>query len=333
MIARLTLVLVMAGGMPSAAGAAWIHGSAANGYGTREFNLYVPAGYVAGNEVPLVVALHGCTQTAEEFAGLARFSEFADRRGVLVLMPIQNPFVNPTRCWNWPLTVNQRRDQGEPSLIKQMIDWTVAHYSVNRRRIYVAGVSSGGFMTSVMLSCYADVFAAGMVASGGMYAATTDPFYGSYVGPYGSNRDPNVAGREAWQCSGSLSPRIVPVLVFQGSVDAIVIPRNAEQTIEQFAQMNDLGDDGTDNNSIVNAPVRTSSSRAAGGLPYTWSDFDAGGRTIMQLYVVEGMGHAWSGGDPAFAYAEPSGPDETAIMWSFFAQHTLGPDRRRAARK
>ena len=102
-----------------------------------------------------------------------------------------------------------------------------------------------------------DLFAAGMVASGGMYAATTDPFYGSYVGPYGSNRDPNVAGREAWQCSGSMHPRIVPVLVFQGSDDAIVIPLNGQQTIEQFAQMNDLGDDGLDNNTIVAVPALT----------------------------------------------------------------------------
>jgi poly(hydroxyalkanoate) depolymerase family esterase len=330
MIARFALVL---GLIPIAVNAAWIHGSATNAYGTREFNLYVPAGYAAGKEIPLVVALHGCTQTAEDFAGLARLPELADRHGVLVLMPIQNPFVNPTRCWNWPVVVNQHRDQGEPSLIRQMIGWVIARYSVNRRRIYIAGVSSGGFMTSVMLSCYADVFAAGMVASGGMYAATTDPFYGSYVGPYGSNRDPDAAGREAWQCSGSLSPRIVPVLVFQGSDDAIVIPRNAEQTIQQFAQMNDLGDDGADNNSIVNVPARTTSSRAAGGLTYTWSDFEAGGTTIMQLYVVGGMGHAWSGGDPAFAYAEPSGPDETEIMWSFFAKHALGADRRRAVRK
>lgn len=321
----ITLALLLAG--------TWIPGSVTNAYGIRAFYLYVPEAYVAGTEVPLVVGLHGCTQTAADFAGLTRIAGLGDRHGVLLLLPEQNAFVNPTRCWNWPIPQNQRRGEGEPSLIKEMIDWVTTHYSVEKKRIYIGGVSSGGFMTSTMLSCYSDVFAAGMVASGGMYAATTDPYYGSYVGPYGSMRDPNVTGREAWQCSGSVVPRVVPVLVFQGSDDAIVIPLNALQTVAQFAQMNDLGDDGLDNDTIVNVPARTSSDRSVGGLAYHWSDFTWRGKIIMQLYIVEGMGHAWSGGDPNFAYSEPAGPDETEIMWAFFAQHSLNVQRARAVRK
>ena len=332
MFGRVLIALILGGAVPAAAGT-WIHGTATNAYGTREFDLFVPASYGADREIPLVVGLHGCTQTAADFAGLARLADFGDRHDVLVLTPSQNPFVNPTRCWNWPLVVNQRRGEGEPSLIMQMIDWVLARYSVQRSRVYIFGVSSGGFMTSTMLACYSDVFAAGMVASGGMYAATTDFFYGSYVGPYGSNRDPNVAGREAWQCSGSRSPHTTPVLVFHGSDDAIVIERNALQTVEQFAQMNDLGDDGIDNDSIVSAPTRTSSGRAEGGLEFTSSEVVVRGRTILQLFVVERMAHAWSGGDPHFAYADPAGPDETEIMWSFFTQHTRFGERRRAARK
>ena len=332
MFARLALVLFVAA--TSARAGTWVQGTATNAYGIRTFILYVPDGYVAGTETPLVVGMHGCTQTAEDLAGLARVAAFADSHRVLALLPAQNPFVNPTRCWNWPLIVNQQRGTGEPSLIKQMIDWVSARYTVSRSRTYIFGVSSGGFLTSVMLACYADVFAAGMVASGGMYAATKDAFYGSYVGPYGSNRDPDVAGREAWQCGGSVSPRVVPLLVFHGREDAIVIARNAEQTIAQFAQMTDLGDDGVDNDSITDVPTRTGTvQKIDGRLPYTWSDYDARGKTLMRLFFVEGMAHAWSGGDPRFAYAEPSGPDELEIMWSFFTQQTLGDGRRRSARK
>lgn len=309
----------------------WVQGSASNEYGTRAFAFYVPDGYSAGKAIPLLVGLHGCTQTAEDFAGLARLAPFADAHDVLVLMPKQNAFVNPTLCWNWPLVENQQRGKGEPSLIVEMIDWVEAHYSVNRARVYVFGVSSGGFMTSTLLACYADIFAAGMVASGGMYAATTNAFYGSYVGPYGSDRDPNDAGREAWVCGGSVVPRIVPLLVFHGSDDRIVIPLNAQQTIEQFAQTNDLGDDGIDNDSFTSVAAHSSSDRTPNGLACHWNDYVHHGRTVMRLFIVDGMAHAWSGGDPHFAYAEPSGPDETEIMWSFFLQNSLGATRRRAA--
>lgn len=266
----------------------WVTGSFTNASGTRAYQLYVPAGYVAGERRPLIVAIHGCTETAAEFAGLTRIAKLAD----------------------------------EPSIINGMVDWTRAHYSVDDARIYVIGVSSGGYMTSVMLSCYSDVFAAGMVASGGMYAAADDVYSGAYAALYGSPKDPNAAGTDAYRCAGPVHPRAVPVLIFHGSNDPYVTVANATQTLAQFAQLNNLGDDGVDNESITTAPIAS-----ARGINFSWQRYAFG-----EEYIVN-MGHAWAGGDPQFAYAAQPGPDETALMWGFLRQYARGTVRRRSTIK
>jgi poly(hydroxyalkanoate) depolymerase family esterase len=307
--------------------ALWVTGSFSNDAGTRAFRLYVPSGYVAGEKRPLLVFIHGCTETAEEFAGLSRIADLAERERVLVLMPAQSTSANSSRCWNWFMPENQKRGSGEPSIIRGMIDWTRERYSVDMSRVYVAGVSSGGFMTSVMLSCYADVFAAGMVASGGMYKAAGDVYSGAYAALYGSLENPNETGTDAWKCSGSLHPRPVPVLVFHGNLDPYVARVNADLTISQFAQLNDLADDGIDNGSITNTPLSTTTT-PFGQLTCTRKTYLFG-----EQRVVNGMGHSWSGGDPSFAYADTRGFDETAIMWEFLSQYSRAIPRRRVVEK
>jgi poly(hydroxyalkanoate) depolymerase family esterase len=293
----------------AAVGGSWISES--------NFQLYVPDGYTKREKRPLLVAIHGCTQTAGDFAGLARVARLADRERVLVLLPNQDPAANAMRCWNWFIPENQKRGAGEPAAIKAMIDWVEARYAVDRGRVYVFGISSGGYMTSILLSCYSDVFAAGMVASGGMYEAAIDLQTAVPTALKGSERDPAASGRDAYRCSGS-NHRTVPVLVFHGSDDPFVALRNGRQTVDQFLVTNDLGDDGVENHSIVE--LSRHSDAVEGGHAFTWIDYGSGKTTLIRYYVVEGMGHAWSGGDAAFSWADAKGPDETAIMWDFVKQ-------------
>lgn len=290
--------------------AGWIAGS--------NFQLYVPPSYTKREKRPLLVAIHGCTQTAGDFAGLTRVAKLADAERLLVLLPNQDPAANPMRCWNWFLPENQKRGAGEPAAIKAMIDWVEARYSVDRRRVYVFGISSGGYMTSILLSCYSDVFAAGMVASGGMYEAATDLQTAVPTALKGSERDPAASGRDAYRCSGSKHPRLVPVLVFYGSDDPFVAARNAQQVVDQFLVTNDLGDDDIENHSIVE--LSRHSGVVEGGRAYTWTDYGFGKTVVIRSYMVEGMGHAWSAGDPAYSWADLKGPDETAILWDFVKQ-------------
>jgi poly(hydroxyalkanoate) depolymerase family esterase len=280
------------------------------------FRLYVPSAYSKRVRYPLIVGLHGCTQTADDFAGLTRMPKLADAQRVLVLLPNQDPAANPMRCWNWFLPENQKRDSGEPAMIKTMIDDVEARYSVDRSRVYVFGMSAGGYMTSTLLACYADVFAAGMIASGGMYEAASDVPTGLSAALRGSDADPAAAGRDAYRCSGAVHPRLVPVLVFHGGDDPFVAPANGRQAVDQFLVTNDLGDDGVENHSI--GELSHHSGAVQGGHAYSWTDYGSGKSVVIRHYLVDDMGHSWSRGDATFSWADAKGPDETAIMWDFF---------------
>jgi poly(3-hydroxybutyrate) depolymerase len=170
-------------------------------------------------------------------------------------------------------------------------------------------------MTSILLACYSDVFAAGMIASGGMYEAAGDVATGLRAALKGSENDPAAAGRDAYRCAGAVHPRLVPVLVFHGSDDPFVAARNGRQALDQFLVTNDLGDDGAENHSI--AELARHSGAVEGGRAYTWTDYGTGKSIVIRHYVVQGMGHSWSGGDPTFSWADTKGPDETAIFWQF----------------
>jgi poly(hydroxyalkanoate) depolymerase family esterase len=289
--------------------------------GGRQHQLWVPASYVPGEPTPLIVALHGCKQTPAQFAGLTHLDQLADAEKLLVVYPKQSLRGNLFRCWNWASSNNQTRGKGEPALIMDVVARVQADYSVDASRIYVVGASAGGVMASILMSCYSDVFAAAVVASGGMYKAAANRSDARLVGSNGSDYSPQERGREAWECSGAVSQRPVPVLVFHGSEDTVAAPVNGEQVVAQFVETNDLGDDGVENNSVRNLATSTRSEIAAGGLRYTVRDYAYDGELLLQYYFIEGMGHAWSGGDSAFKFSEPRGPDATTLMWQFLKQH------------
>jgi poly(hydroxyalkanoate) depolymerase family esterase len=316
----LLLVLFALTGAPAHAGS-WVYGNYTNAWGTRNFQLWVPTGYQPGQALPLVVGLHGCLQNPEQFAGLTRLNQKADTEKFLVLYPNQATYANGSQCWNFMLTSNQERGVGEPSLILGMVDWVKGNYTVDAHRVYVGGVSAGGAMTSILLACYSDVFAAGLVDAGTMYKAATTVSGSAYAMSFGSVYDPDGRGYDAWVCSGK-PRRPVPVLVIHGTSDGTVNPLNGEQVVRQFLQTNDYGDDGANNDSVPYSPTRVWYGSVLGGRSYTVKDYVYGGRLLLQKYEIQGMDHSWSGGDDAYLFADPTGPDATRIMWDFFKQHT-----------
>jgi poly(3-hydroxybutyrate) depolymerase len=191
---------------------------------------------------------------------------------------------------------------------------------VDERRVYVGGVSAGAVMTSILMACYSDVFTAGMVGAGAMYKAATTAAGSAYAMSFGSIYSPDDRGYDAWACSGK-PRRKVPVLVVHGTSDSVVNPINGEQTVRQFLQTNDYADDGADNGSVSSQATRVWSATSPGGRDYTVRDYVSAGVLLVEQYEIQGMDHAWPGGDAAFPFADPSGPDGTAIMWDFFKQH------------
>ncbi|RKH16519.1 PHB depolymerase esterase [Corallococcus sp. CA047B] len=308
-------------GASQAQAGSWVHGIYSGNGGTRSYQLWVPTGYQPGERLPLVVGLHGCLQNPDQFAGLARLNEKADQEKFLVLYPNQAMLANGTQCWNFMFSINQERGGLEPSVIVGMVDWVKGHYTVDERRVYVGGVSAGAVMSTILLACYSDVFTAGMVGAGAMYKAATTASGSLFAMKFGSIYSPDDRGYDAWACSGK-PRRKVPVLVVHGTADDVVNPINGTQTVRQFLQTNDYGDDGANNNSVSNSPTQVYSATSPGGRKYTVRNYVTGGMLLVQQYEIEGMGHAWPGGNSAYPFADPAGPDGTTIMWDFFKQHS-----------
>ncbi|AWH53533.1 PHB depolymerase esterase [Stenotrophomonas sp. ESTM1D_MKCIP4_1] len=295
----------------------WDFGVYGNVYGAREYQVWVPANYQPSQPLPLLLVLHGCVTGPNLMGEASGFNDVADTEGFIVVYPRQNVTANPMRCWNFPLPVNQARGSGEPSILAGIVDEVKAGYAVDPRRVYVTGISAGGAMTATMLACYSDVFAAGAIHAGGMYKGATTVSGSAYALLAGSIYSPDSNGRLAWQCSGSPKPRPLPVLVFHGSADSTVNPINGQQAVRQFLQTNDLADDGLDNDSVKYVPTSTYQGQVPGGRSYTVDTYAYNGRVLAQHYVVQGMGHAWSGSQTGLPFTDAQGPDATLITWLF----------------
>jgi poly(hydroxyalkanoate) depolymerase family esterase len=264
--------------------------------------------------MPLVVALHGCTQTADGFRKLTRWDAEGEAKGFAVVFPEQDTSSNSLRCWNFFQPASMQRGGGEPDRIAGLTRSIAERYAVDPHRIYVTGLSAGGAMASVMGATYPDLFAAIGVGSGCEYAATA-----ACAGD--KSADPVQAGRSAYQAMGSYA-RAMPFIAFEGDADQTVPPVNADQLVQQWLVTNDLADDGTLNDSVPSESSKLAQGSSAGGRAYSVRSYvDGDGRALGEYWVVHGMAHAWSGGDASQAYADPSGPDETASMYAFFAGH------------
>lgn len=278
------------------AGARFLSGRFSNAEGARDYRLYIPANLPSG-PLPLLVMLHGCTQSPEDFAAGTRMNALAEETPRLVLYPGQSPAANAQRCWNWFQPGDQARDRGEPALIAGMVRQVMQDHAVDARRVHVAGLSAGGAAAAIMGEAYPDLFAAVGVHSGLACGAARDA-----PSAFAAMR----AGAPVVAPGG----RRVPTIVFHADRDATVHPVNGDQVIAR------AGASG----------LRASATRgkAPGGHGFTRTCHrDAEGRVLLEQWLVHGGGHAWSGGDPAGSYTDPCGPDASGAMLRFFAQHSL----------
>lgn len=281
--------------------------------GSRAYKLYVPA--VRSDAPPaMLVMLHGCTQSADDFATGTHMNRLADEHGFLVVYPEQAAQHNPTKCWNWFRPEDQSRGAGEPAVIAGMVSEVARTHDVDQRRIFVAGLSAGAAMAVVLGETYPELFAGIGAHSGLPYASAYDipsamaAMKGGRSGmPELKNisRDAGATQRRAGQA--------VPLIVFHGDRDHTVQQTNGDSIVQQAEQAHRAHAPG--------GPLRSSTHKgvAPGGRRYSRTvHADATGRTWIENWTLHGGGHAWSGGDAAGSYTDATGPDASAEMVRFF---------------
>lgn len=267
--------------------------------GSRDYRLYTP-GAAKAAAMPLIVMLHGCTQSPEDFAAGTRMNMLAEEHGFLVAYPGQTQAANLQKCWNWFSPGDQQRDQGEPALIAGITRQVMRDHAVDPRRVYVAGLSAGGAAAAIMAVAYPDLYAAVGVHSGLACGAARDV--------------PSAFAAMRNGATGAVADgtrRKVPTIVFHADKDGTVHPRNGDQVIAQSATPGSLR-------------IEVQRGQVPGGHAFSRTlHLDAAGRPVLEQWVVHGGGHAWSGGSAAGSYTDPQGPDASREMLRFFLGHGL----------
>jgi poly(hydroxyalkanoate) depolymerase family esterase len=297
----------------------WSSPSFTNAAGTRKYYLYTPQNG-SNAPLPLVVALHGCTEDAPIFAMETGLAEIAEKYGFAVIFPEEPQSANVYECWNWFDPANTVRGQYEISIIAGMVQDVSNSVQIDATRVYAAGFSSGAAMVSSLLSCYSDVFSGGLINSGLQFKAVNDPNDAVTAMESGSTVNPIESGNAAAACTGS-GAKLENVLIIHGDLDPIVAPLNSTLALKSFTQMNDILDDGVANGSQSTQRISTHSHTVPnGGDQYKVDSYGGNGVVHIVNVTVAGMGHAWSGAHQAGLYADPNGPDAGEMMWQFLSQ-------------
>jgi poly(hydroxyalkanoate) depolymerase family esterase len=282
-------------------GARFIEGTFSNPAGSRAYKLFIPSRH-QGQPLPLVVMLHGCTQSPDDFAAGTRMNFIAEEQTCFVVYPAQRSEANQAKCWNWFRTADQQRGRGEPSLIAGITRQIMRDYSVDPKRVYVGGLSAGAAAAAIMGATYSDLYAAIGVHSG-LACGTASDLPSAFVAMRqgGGSDDRVILGDEP----------LVPTIVFHGDRDVTVHPSNGDQILEQSMRS-------------TTTQKKVHRGRVPGGHAYTRTIFaDASGLGIFEHWNIHEAGHAWSGGSPAGSYTDQRGPNATREMLRFFLEHSL----------
>lgn len=269
--------------------------------GTRSYRLYIPAS-APNRPRGLVVMLHGCKQNPDDFAAGTGMNAVAEANSLLVAYPGQTGADNASSCWNWFRPGDQGRDSGEPSIIAGITREIMSEFGIERRQVFVAGLSAGGAMAAVMGETYPDIYA-GVGIHSGLACGSANDVMSAFAAMRGD------AGLPGHTCSRTANGASNPIrtIVFHGAGDRTVHPSNADRIVAAAAPH------------WADSTVRKESGRGAGGRTYTRTVLvDPAELPVVEHWLVDGAGHAWSGGQAAGSYTDPKGPDASSEMVRFF---------------
>lgn len=242
--------------------------------GQLTMKVHAPAHIPAG--AALVVVLHGCTQTAEDYAAPAGWLDLADRFGFVVLAPEQVRANNPNLCFNWYQTHDIQRGGGEAESIAQMVSHAIRTHGLDERRVFITGLSAGGAMTSVLLATHPAMFAAGAVVAGlpyGVAHSLPEAFEAMAIAAPPSDHELASLVRQATAHSGPWPT----VSVWHGQADHVVRPAAGEAVAAQWRD-------------VHGAMAEARAARTPDGREFVvWLSPD--GDPVVELHRIPGLGH------------------------------------------
>jgi len=244
---------------------------------------------------PLILWMHGCTQSSQEFLNLTALAEKQNKMGLeaVVLAPEQSYFKNPLACWNWYLEINQIRGQGKLQEIVDEIQTKIENGSVDPEQVYVGGFSAGGVMAAHFAYCYPDIFKGALIHSGAPFKFLTV-----------KKHEENDLGMKALECAREVTERkLKEVIVVHGDKDIIAPPSGGRKAVDQALFFMDAIDDGVVNHSL--SPTLQTSEQTKWESP--------SGKSVTYIKLKE-MGHAWSGGDKRYNWSSENTMDATTLF-------------------
>lgn len=278
-------------------------GMASGVSGVRRYRLYKPSGMRRGERLPLVVMLHGCAQDAQTLAASTKMNRLAEVERFMVLYPEQDRLSNLQNCWNWYDT-RSGRAQREADSIARAVDHICLIQPVDPLLVALVGLSAGASMASFLAVRQPERFRAVVMHSG--------------VGTGLANSSATALGAmrgRRMTVPLAAGVHLPALLVIQGNVDPIVASSNGVQAAQLWADR-EGGHAGPPR--IVQRGKR---------YPVTVTEYRNLGRLVATLCLVNGLGHAWSGGAPGLPYSDPRGPDASRMAWTFMQKQFTNSTR------
>jgi len=270
--------------------------------------------------LPLLVMLHGCHQSATQFARGTRMNHHAERKGFAVLYPQQSLGVQAQRCWRW-YNPTVQHGSGETAALSQLIEMICAQQFIDRRRIYACGISAGAGMAAILALNHPELIAAVGLHSGPVFGAGRNAVEGLGVMRHGSviathSAIDRVLEHRAMLRSDDKPLPPMPALLIHGHDDHIVAAVNQQQLAQQWLRLNGMPQ-GAMADSVTVKPHGRGASRNS----HEIHEYLLDRKPILRVVRIGGLGHAWSGGDPSERFTSKTGPDSSRMMIDFFSKH------------
>ncbi|MEX1190609.1 MAG: PHB depolymerase family esterase [Brumimicrobium sp.] len=202
--------------------------------GNLEMKMYIPESvkHDSVSNIPLVVALHGCSQTLKNLMEGSGWNQLAEEHGFIVIYPMQKFINNTSLCFNWFKNKDISKNSGENGSIYNMVEYVTKNFSIDQQKIFIYGLSAGAAMSVSMMVNYPEIFNAGAIFAGAPHGIAKNGIQGMKVMLSVPNKTSEQWGKEIPDYDQKTNyPNLV---VVHGEMDNVVSIQSSFELIKQW---------------------------------------------------------------------------------------------------